>query len=514
MPVMASNNDIIDLLESSDGEGDDSAQNAAPTATANSTVKRKAERSVKGEEASKRHNTGRKDPEAAVASGRAEAAVTSANNNDAHKTAKKEAREKDRKATTAAKHPAQEIIEIESDDESYNAQMEAAIAASLQLSSLANNATASHSAPQEQKIAAAKATSSNVWVDKNDKGSISKDILSAIQLLARNAQGGNGRTARFFVTQCGPVTHFQQSDQWSCGFRNVQMLLSALVPKLTDRRHPYYASLQDVYQQAENVLAVESPPLVLPSLEQLQQQLEECWGEGFDPKGSAHFGGKVLGKKSLIGAVEVSFLLRYWSMDTCVIQCIRHDSSRELLPLLVYRYFQRQQQRQMPNWFLSQSTHDIASDCVEWAEQERRRAPAHRVGSSRDAMIPAANYDVMPLYLQWEGHSVTIVGIEPTASHWKDWNLLVLDPLKKGSHYNSNSTSTGDGPGGFTVHQDAVLKPFRRSCRKIAKKDSQIVMVGTNIIPLEERNLNKEATIYVTADAVAALSVPSLPGYI
>ena len=495
---MASNSEVIDLLDSSDEEGGDASKNAAAAAASAPSPKRKAEESFKEEEEekSKRQNMARDEVEVVKSGGDGvvDVATASASATDsANENAKEE-----------AKKAAQEVIEIDSDDDDAGRDVQEETAASLQRSSFANAAAASHAAPQEPT--APKPTSLNVWVHEGDKGSVTTDILSDIQLLARNAQGGNGRTSKYFVTQCDPMTHFQQSDRWSCGFRNVQMLLSALVPKLTDLTHPYYVYLQDVYQQAETVTT--DSPLVLPSIEQLQNQLEECWKEGFDPEGSAHFGGKIIGKKSLIGAVEVGFLLRYWNIDSCVVQFIRHISSRELLPLVVYRYFQRQQEQHIrQNRHLSQPTQDVASDCVQWAEQERSTLSSLHDGSWRDAIIPAANYDVMPLYLQWEGHSVTIVGIEPTASDWKDWKLLVLDPFKKGTDYTNNS-SNNKGPIGFTLQQDGLLKPFRRSCREIIERDSQIVMAGTKIIPLEERKFNKGVPQTVTADEMAVMSVP------
>ena len=79
--------------------------------------------------------------------------------------------------------------------------------------------------------------------------------------------------------------HCTQNDKWSCGFRNLQMLISSMP-----------SSLDPIFPNG--------PPM----LEELQTSFEVLWAEGFDPNGANHHNSKMVGKTgkiSWIGAVEV-----------------------------------------------------------------------------------------------------------------------------------------------------------------------------------------------------------------
>ena len=134
-----------------------------------------------------------------------------------------------------------------------------------------------------------------------------------------------------------------QTDKWSCGFRNIQMLLTAIVPQLPPF-HLYFQKLHHVYEQPLKALMEHNKPkeedlLLVPSLTQLQEQLEESWRQGFDPKGARHFNNRVVGRLSKIGACEVCFALNFWHLDSCVIQFVKCPASRRCLPAFVYAYF-------------------------------------------------------------------------------------------------------------------------------------------------------------------------------
>ena len=468
------------MLSSSDeDESDHCNQNAAGIASSKPPAKRKAELfSIKQEEP-KRQNTSE---------------TNSTNDDDAKPPARRVSPELNE----------EEVVLLDDNDESAGTandvgdqgkdndedrDMAAAIAASLKDVSTTAPTTStrgiSSSQPQVPKVP----LPSKVWMNQ-DKGAISSGIL-------RNIQTSKGN---YGVTTSTTLNHIQQPDKWSCGFRNLQMVLSALVPTLPSS-HPYFGSLGHIYEQlpADSMASSSSSPLlVLPSLYQLQEQLENCWREGFDSKGAEHFQHQVVGKKSQIGAVEVGFLLRYWSVDSCVIQFIKCKQSRELLPAVVYRYFQQANR-------LKESVLDTAAACVEWAEQERESGVQKDYRISLSSSKTTARGDdatiSMPLYLQWEGHSVTVVGVEPTmgggAVNWKRWNLLVLDPFKRGTHYGTSANSTST---------EQRLQPFRLPCRELAQKDVQLVMVGHDPMTKEQRDLNKDTTHAVTADNTTVMS--------
>lgn len=110
---------------------------------------------------------------------------------------------------------------------------------------------------------------------------------------ARTCAGGDETIKRpsFYLL------HIQQRDKWSCGFRNLQMLLVTLVPSLPPE-HIYFDN-GSWNGQAFRV----------PSLQQLQASLERSWRAGYDPDGARHYQNRILGKNSKIGAVEVSTTL-------------------------------------------------------------------------------------------------------------------------------------------------------------------------------------------------------------
>lgn len=314
-------------------------------------------------------------------------------------------------------------------------------------------------------------TPPRIWLD-SDSANITYGMLpklrqGGIQLLS-NAQ----------------VSHIQQKDQWSCGFRNIQMLLSSLVPLLSTW-HPYFQSLAHIYSQTtipDHLLQGERSLLILPSLTQLQQQLEACWKEGFDPSGADHFKGSVVGRHSRIGAVEVGYVFTYWWLDACVVQFIKCFPSRRLLAPFVYRYFH--------GCSGQDETKEDATRVLTWAEKVYQKdativTPEKRTDST-----------VLPMYLQWEGHSVTVVGIEPPANaggiaktNWSQWNLVVFCPSYDCSSLTSSSTT---------------VAPFRVSCRVLQQKDCQLILAGWEPLTEQQRRERRNVANVVTAakDAV------------
>jgi hypothetical protein len=63
-----------------------------------------------------------------------------------------------------------------------------------------------------------------------------------------------------------------QKDDWSCGYRNLQMLLSALLPHLPED-HLFHTK----YPRRSGHIAI-------PSLYQIQSAIENAWQDGFDPE--------------------------------------------------------------------------------------------------------------------------------------------------------------------------------------------------------------------------------------
>jgi hypothetical protein len=84
---------------------------------------------------------------------------------------------------------------------------------------------------------------------------------------------------------------------WTCGYRNLQCLLSALLAK--DPR-------------AAEALESRTGSRGIPDVPTIQKTIEAAWRSGLDRSGRDHFNGKLLGKKSMaawIGATEIAVFL-------------------------------------------------------------------------------------------------------------------------------------------------------------------------------------------------------------
>eukprot|EP00747_Dinoflagellata_sp_TGD_P186785 gnl/TRDRNA2_/TRDRNA2_44068_c0_seq1.p1 gnl/TRDRNA2_/TRDRNA2_44068_c0~~gnl/TRDRNA2_/TRDRNA2_44068_c0_seq1.p1 ORF type:complete len:347 (-),score=67.75 gnl/TRDRNA2_/TRDRNA2_44068_c0_seq1:102-1007(-) len=189
----------------------------------------------------------------------------------------------------------------------------------------------------------------------------------------------------------GPMQPSSPADYWSCGYRNVQMLIGHL--------------LQSNCKAAEGKLFGG----LVPSISSLQSELERLWACGYDTEGAAQLGGRVSGTKKWIGTSEACILLRGQSVR-CNIVAFRGSSDVS------------------------------AADAV--VERAWRHFSSHAV-PQRGAVCSSAQ---PPLYLQHDGHSRTIVGVQKRyeAGGKRSDFLLVLDP--------------GLGQGGFEDFKAAAAR--------------------------------------------------------
>eukprot|EP00934_Nitzschia_sp_Nitz4_P000383 Nitzschia sp. Nitz4//scaffold102_size76354//55916//57001//NITZ4_005639-RA/size76354-processed-gene-0.26-mRNA-1//1//CDS//3329532270//383//frame0 len=256
-------------------------------------------------------------------------------------------------------------------------------------------------------------------------------------------------------TTASITQHILQRDRWSCGYRNLQMLLSAFLP---------YAPLSHTIYQ---YLFRRDQQVNLPSVSFIQKSLEHAWEAGFDPAGARHFGHRLLGKQTWIGAVEVSSVLSFWGVDSAVVQFVKCPESRSLLAPFVEAYFDM--------------TLPICPFCNPGAmgtTADARTLLDYRKIQSAGARVKTCMCPLLPMYLQWEGHSVTIVGMDKSRGQ-----LLLHDPQRR-SH-----------------------QPARMSTQKLLMKDTQILMV-TNFrsLSVAEKEQRKRELVVVTASEAAVAS--------
>ncbi|KAF3691419.1 Zinc finger with UFM1-specific peptidase domain protein [Channa argus] len=159
---------------------------------------------------------------------------------------------------------------------------------------------------------------------------------------------------------------------WGCGYRNFQMLLSSL------QRIDMYSS----FLQEKSV----------PSIPQVQRMIEGAWKEGLDPQGASHFNQRLQGTRAWIGATEIYVLLTTLGIRAHIIDFHQPTGPGDTHPQL----FERVKQ-----YFCQ---------------------------SSRSGKLPprVLQTSLPPLYLQHQGHSRSIVGLEQKKNG--RLCLLVLDP--------------------------------------------------------------------------------------
>lgn len=258
--------------------------------------------------------------------------------------------------------------------------------------------------------------------------------------------------------QQSTVRHIQQKDSWSCGFRNLQMVLTALLPELQSN-HPYF---QMVPRRTQCIS--------IPNIGQIQNSLEQAWNEGYDPRGACHYNYKIRGKKPKIGAIEVSSVLAYWGLDATVIQFVTCQESRVMLTKFVEAYFSKALGQEGCSCCKGRG---IKSDRI--AEQLLQFATASlKINESCDCPL-------LPLYLQWEGHSITVVGTNDKGC----W--LVLDPMKDGRKLQDK------------MQRDKSTDPALFSPCKIRSSDTQIVLTTYGALSYQEKKLQRENLRILTA---------------
>ncbi|KAF7226386.1 zinc finger-containing ubiquitin peptidase 1 isoform X1 [Nothobranchius furzeri] len=159
---------------------------------------------------------------------------------------------------------------------------------------------------------------------------------------------------------------------WGCGYRNFQMLLSSL-----QRIDTYASILQD---------------RTVPCIPRIQGMIEEAWREGLDPQGASHFNQRLKGTRAWIGATEIYVLLTSLGVSGHIIDF--HQSTG------------------------ADGTHPKLFD---WVKQYFCQS------SQSGRLLPRLiQTNLPPLYLQHQGHSRSIVGLEQRKNG--EVCLLLLDP--------------------------------------------------------------------------------------
>lgn len=227
---------------------------------------------------------------------------------------------------------------------------------------------------------------------------------------------------------CGFVDHFQSSPSedfgWGCGWRNIQMLSSHLLKQRQEARAVLYGGSGFV-----------------PDIPSLQRWLEIAWERGFDKQGSEDFDQAIYGKRNWIGTTECATLFRSFGLRARIVDFVSRDivirSSGvgkcvgKMAPQ-VYGPMDR---------YLSKDKNDV-SEAVSISYDVKAKPKVQQAlidwvwnYFSDNKFNKSGNRGILvsqkaPLYLQHDGHSRTIVGIQIKCQRngSMQYTLLILDP--------------------------------------------------------------------------------------
>nr|XP_012139578.1 PREDICTED: zinc finger with UFM1-specific peptidase domain protein-like isoform X2 [Megachile rotundata] len=220
---------------------------------------------------------------------------------------------------------------------------------------------------------------------------------------------------------CSTVDHYATTygdKGWGCGYRNLQMLISSLLQHTGYNELVYKAWNSDLSggSSAKNPLRSS-----IPSVSRLQKMIEWAWAQGFDTQGAEQLGGKLVNTRKWIGPTEVVTLLSSLRIKCQLVDFYRPTNSDGGHP-------------EMFNWVL----------------QYFQRC---------DDFKP-------PLYLQHQGHSRTIIGVEQLRDG--SITMLVLDPSHSPAQmaqFNSTSSALG------------AMRLVRKSIAAMKARQYQVVAV-------------------------------------
>uniref|UniRef100_A0A8D0HFP7 Zinc finger-containing ubiquitin peptidase 1 n=1 Tax=Sphenodon punctatus TaxID=8508 RepID=A0A8D0HFP7_SPHPU len=233
------------------------------------------------------------------------------------------------------------------------------------------------------------------------------------------------------------VDHFSFSlgDRgWGCGYRNFQMLLSSLL-----RNGTFNDCLKGIN--------------AIPCIPKLQSLIEDAWKEGFDPQGASHFNNRLHGTRAWIGACEIYSLLTSLRLKCQILDFHKATGPSGTHPRLF-------------EWILNYYSSD-------------REASAKVVCTSKP-----------PIYLQHQGHSRSVVGIEERKN--RTLCLLIFDPGCPSQEMQKLLKQGIDG---------TSLRLLRRFVGGLKHKQYQVVAVDGVLSP-EEKVARCQASQVFTAQKI------------
>ena len=223
------------------------------------------------------------------------------------------------------------------------------------------------------------------------------------EVQAAKVRDAASQLAAYLPTLCCVDAHFsaRQISNWDCGYANA----AAVCATMANNRAPSLAKggVRGTFGASLRGGA---------GAREIQRLVEGAWLEGFDPQGARHYGRTLVGKtgkKGWLGAAECLVLLWHLRVEAFIVEIVHKAKAGAAL-------------------------YGVAKSCFESSTAEPELHAAASSGdsggasssssSSRRDEVRTGCTDRAPLFLQWKGHSVSIVGVLP-APHER---LIIRDP--------------------------------------------------------------------------------------
>ncbi|ORY55163.1 peptidase family C78-domain-containing protein [Leucosporidium creatinivorum] len=261
------------------------------------------------------------------------------------------------------------------------------------------------------------------------------------------------------------VEHIVQGNfremTYACGYRNAQMMFSSL------RHLDAYSSLND---PSPNL-----PPI--PTILELQNIIELAWNQGYDPPGRDHFKGKLIGSTKWIGATEIYTAMSWLGIRVKIIDFPKVPGSGNGTHGTLVSWIRDYFETPLPTSPTGAKRPLPSTDGTE------TNALAALMASKGSAIKYTSK---QPLYLQHQGHSRTVVGIEVSKSG--DW-LLIYDPAKRVSITLAGAAAAASPPSATkTLHPP----PKRSNTQSSASNDDESPSGSSNALGLSTSAKEKD----------------------
>ncbi|RKP02083.1 hypothetical protein CXG81DRAFT_25239 [Caulochytrium protostelioides] len=321
-------------------------------------------------------------------------------------------------------------------------------------------------------------------------------VIPTLALLLRQ-QARAASPAPYRAVLAHPATRFAWTrlpDRlWGCGYRNLQMLLSAVAALPAVQRHVAQLPPSPTPDAVDHVgYALRRHQRV--GIPELQHYVEAAWRRGYDPEGAVQLNAKLKGTVKWIGTSEAVCALHAADIDTRIVDFVTPDAARPdgrrrrvppdhaALVAFVVAYFDGALDRFERTWLAYPHARPIALDRSDWV-----LAPLSEAAPSREAVAVTAK---PPLYLQHRGHSRTIIGYEQLAPP-RDGSppvirLLVLDPGKPiGAELKAllrrPEARAASSPPWTASRCDRVLRPFRLTLADLNQHREYEIVVAAGV---------------------------------